>query len=138
MRISGFDHIVLNVADVECSLRFYVECLGLAPERVDLWRRGDVRFPSVRVNEGTIIDLVADPAAARDRALNLAHFCLVTEAPDIAEIASELAARGVPTEEGPAVRSGARGDALSIYFRDPDANLVELRTYAGMAERGRA
>ncbi len=138
MRISGFDHIVLNVADVERSLAFYVDCLGLAPERVDMWRRGEVRFPSVRVNEGTIIDLVKEPATDREQALNLAHFCLVTDAPDIAAVASELDARGVKTEEGPAVRSGARGDALSIYFRDPDANLVELRTYAGMAERGRA
>ena len=130
-RIIALDHIVLNVADVERSLAFYEGVLGLPAERVEAWRRGELRFPSVRVNEATIVDLVHAPAEAGQRQLNLAHFCLVTDAEDLDAVARELTAQGVNIEVGPATRSGARGNALSIYFRDPDDNLIELRTYAG-------
>ena len=127
--VTGLDHIVLNVADVERSLAFYQDTLGLAAERVEAWRSGKLQFPSVRVNASTIIDLVAAPGANRQQP-NLAHFCLVTDRQDLVGVARELTAAGVQIEVGPAVRSGARGDGLSIYFRDPDDNLIELRTYA--------
>ncbi len=130
-RIIALDHIVLNVADVERSLAFYEGVLGLPAERVEAWRRGELRFPSVRVSESTIVDLVHAPAESGQRHLNLAHFCLVTDADDLEAVARELTAAGVAVEVGPATRSGARGNALSIYFRDPDDNLIELRTYAG-------
>ena len=129
-RIIALDHIVLNVADVERSLAFYEGVLGLPAERVEAWRRGELRFPSVRVNEATIVDLVHAPAESGSRQLNLAHFCLVTDAEDLDAVARELTSQGVTIEVGPATRSGARGNALSIYFRDPDDNLIELRTYA--------
>ncbi|HZO30118.1 MAG TPA: VOC family protein [Chloroflexota bacterium] len=131
VRISALDHIVLNVADVERSLAFYSELLGLPAERVEAWRRGELRFPSVRVNEATIIDLVHAPAESGKTRLNLAHFCLVTDEADLNAVKDQLESVGITTEVGPAVRSGARGNALSIYFRDPDDNLIELRTYAG-------
>jgi catechol 2,3-dioxygenase-like lactoylglutathione lyase family enzyme len=130
-RIIALDHIVLNVADVERSLAFYEVVLGLPAERVEAWRRGELRFPSVRVNEATIVDLVHAPAESGQRHLNLAHFCLVTDAEDLDAVARDLTSHGVKIEVGPATRSGARGNALSIYFRDPDDNLIELRTYAG-------
>jgi catechol 2,3-dioxygenase-like lactoylglutathione lyase family enzyme len=130
-RIIDLDHIVLNVTDVERSLAFYGDVLGLPAERVEAWRRGELRFPSVRVSEATIIDLVHAPAESGQRQLNLAHFCLVTDADDLDAVARELTSAGVTIEVGPATRSGARGNALSIYFRDPDDNLIELRTYAG-------
>jgi catechol 2,3-dioxygenase-like lactoylglutathione lyase family enzyme len=130
MPVCALDHIVLNVSDVERSLRFYEGVLGLTAERVDEWRRREVGFPSVRVNEGTIIDLVAAPERAPDNQLNLAHFCLVTDSPDLDEAMRSLEAAGSKVESGPVTRSGARGKALSIYFRDPDDNLIELRTYA--------
>jgi catechol 2,3-dioxygenase-like lactoylglutathione lyase family enzyme len=130
MRISGIDHIVLNVGDVERSLDFYQRHLGLTAERVDAWRRGDVRFPSVRISDSTIIDLVAAPRPQGGDRPNLAHFCVVTESADMQAEADALTAAGVHVEEGPRVRSGARGDALSIYFRDPDDNLIEVRSYA--------
>src|SRR5919204_3422142 len=129
MRVCALDHIVLNVEDVERSLGFYHGTLGLPAERVDAWRRGEVRFPSVRVSDSTIIDLVAAPVERTDHSSNLAHFCLVTDSPDLDAATQDLARAGVRIEEGPIVRSGARGDAVSIYFRDPDANLIELRTY---------
>jgi catechol 2,3-dioxygenase-like lactoylglutathione lyase family enzyme len=131
--ISALDHIVLNVADVERSLAFYRDVLNLPAERVEAWRRGELRFPSVRVNEATIIDLVHAPAESAERRSNLAHFCLVTDDEDLDAVARELTSAGVTIEVGPATRSGARGNALSIYFRDPDDNLIELRTYARVA-----
>src|SRR5262249_19313177 len=131
-RIVALDHIVLNVSDVERSLAFYSQTLGLPAERVEAWRRGELRFPSVRVNEATIIDLVRAPAEAADRQENLAHFCLITDAEDLAAVSEQLTSAGVVIERGPGMRSGARGNALSLYFRDPDNNLIELRTYAGV------
>lgn len=129
-RTVGLDHIVLAVSDVERSLAFYSQTLGLPAERVEGWRAGTLPFPSVRVNEGTIIDLVKGGEGGAERRVNLAHFCLVTDSDDLASVAQELEATGIAIEVGPATRSGARGNALSIYFRDPDDNLIELRTYA--------
>jgi catechol 2,3-dioxygenase-like lactoylglutathione lyase family enzyme len=129
IRITGMDHIVLKVADVERSLAFYVDTLGLAPDRVELWRSGAIRFPSARLNEGTIIDLVhVDEPTPAGRG-NLDHFCMVVDADRIEDIAADLQAAGVAIEEGPIKRAGARGDAMSVYVRDPDGNKVELRTY---------
>ncbi len=124
MRVYALDHIVLNVADVERSLAFYSGALGLTSERVDQWRRQEVRFPSVRVNDHTIIDLVAKPPAGD----NLAHFCLGAEGSGDA-ILADLASKGVAIEREPGLRSGARGDGMSVYVRDPDDNQVEIRWY---------
>jgi catechol 2,3-dioxygenase-like lactoylglutathione lyase family enzyme len=136
MHVSNIDHIVLNVEDVERSLAFYQGRLGLAAERVDAWRAGKLPFPSVRINESTIIDLVAAAPDGNGSRANLAHFCLVTDDEDLTPVIRDLTAAGVKIEEGPATRSGARGDALSIYFRDPDHNLIEVRTYARLAALG--
>jgi catechol 2,3-dioxygenase-like lactoylglutathione lyase family enzyme len=124
MHIVALDHIVLNVADVERSLAFYSETLGLPAERVELWRGGKVGFPSVRVNEHTILDLVHKAPEGQ----NLAHFCLVADS-DIQALKGELEAKGVDIERGPTSRSGARGDGLSFYIRDPDGTQVEIRCY---------
>ena len=123
MRITGLDHIVLNTPDPERSLAWYCGVLGLEGERVEEWRRGEVPFPSVRIDGSTIIDLFQ---AERGEA-NLDHFCLVMPAADWEEMVREEA---VPVERGPAEVFGARGMGMSIYTRDPDGNVVELRRYA--------
>ena len=121
MRVTGLDHIVLDVADVERSLAFYVDELGLEPVRLEEWRAGEVFFVSVRIDAGTIIDLF--PTAPSGENLN--HFCLVVE-----DDVDEIAASGrFEIEDGPGERFGARGNGRSIYLRDPDGNLVELRNY---------
>ncbi|HTF91925.1 MAG TPA: VOC family protein, partial [Verrucomicrobiae bacterium] len=56
-RVTELDHIVLNVKDIDRSLKFYTEVIGLEGERVAAFRDGKVGFPSVRINETTIIDL---------------------------------------------------------------------------------
>lgn len=122
LRVTGLDHVVLNVADVERSLRFYVDELGLAPVRVDEWRAGEIFFPSVRVDEGTIIDLLG---TARDGE-NMNHLCLVVEPTDLEAV---KASGRFDVVDGPDRRYGARGDGTSLYVRDPDGNTVELRHY---------
>lgn len=132
--ISGLDHIVLNVADVDRSLHFYRDLLGLKPERLEEFRAGKVPFPSVRISAETIIDLFParpDAPPAEDRRENLNHLCLVTDAEDLRAVRDELAAAGFPSRDDPGVRWGARGNALAIYLNDPDGNTVEIRTYRG-------
>jgi catechol 2,3-dioxygenase-like lactoylglutathione lyase family enzyme len=122
IRVRELDHIVLNVTDVEQSLAWYTGELGLEPIHVEEWRSGERFFPSVRVDEGTIIDLIGLPRLGE----NLDHFCLVVEPMDF----DALKASGrFEVADGPAIRYGARGDGTSLYIRDPDHNLVELRYY---------
>jgi catechol 2,3-dioxygenase-like lactoylglutathione lyase family enzyme len=122
MRVRELDHIVLNVADVERSLTWYVEVLGLAPDRVDEWRAGDAPFPSVRINAGCIIDLFAvEPTGT-----NMNHVCLVVDRADVDAVAADPRFTVV---DGPGSRWGARGDGWSVYVTDPDGNTVELRSY---------
>lgn len=127
MRVIGFDHLVLTVADVRRSLDFYVDRLGLAPERVTEWERGEVFFPSVRIDASTIIDLLQGSPGEGSRRVNLDHLCLVVE-DDVDELA---ASGGFDVVDGPDERWGAQGVARSLYVRDPDGNVVELRRYPG-------
>lgn len=126
LRVEAFDHLVFRCTDVERTLAWYVDVLGLEPVRVDEWRRQEVPFPSVRVSPWTILDLVpagdADPVDGR-----LDHLCLVVAPTDLAAMAAR---HGLEVLEGPVPRYGARGDGTSIYVRDPDGLVVELRHYA--------
>jgi catechol 2,3-dioxygenase-like lactoylglutathione lyase family enzyme len=120
--VEGFDHLVLVVADVERSVAWYHEELGLEPLRLDEWRRGEVFFPSLRVSEGTIIDVLQGERSGT----NVDHLCLVVADTDLQAIADSGRFEVV---DGPDKRWGARGDGLSLYVRDPDGNTVELRYY---------
>lgn len=126
LRVTDLDHVVVNCADVERSLSWYTSALGLAPVRVEEWRQGRAPFPSVRVNEHTIIDLLA----ADRSGVNVDHVCLTIEPTDL-----DALARSGPFDvvgDGPVHGLfGARGTATSLYVRDPDRNTIELRYYAG-------
>src|SRR4051812_18884954 len=84
VRVVGLDHIVLNCADVERSLAWYCDELGLEPERVEEWRRGETFFPSVRIDDRTIIDLFP----AERSGTNMDHVCLVIEPDDLDALAA--------------------------------------------------
>jgi len=123
--VEGFDHLVLRVADTRRSVAWYGDLLGLEVLRLDEWERGEVFFVSVRVTESTIIDLVETPADPSVGSLD--HLCLVVDpSTDLAALADD---HRFDVVDGPVPRWGARGDGTSVYVRDPDGVLVELRTY---------
>ena len=131
VRITEMDHIVLRSRDVEESLRFYTEVLGLQAERVEQWRAGEVRFPSARLNADTIIDFFASENMPEDKdgPRNQDHYCMVIDQTDMDELKAHMEAIGVEIQTGPGKRWGSHGDGISLYIYDPDDNVVELRHY---------
>lgn len=123
MRFSGPDHIVLVTPDVERLVAWYRDELGLAPERLEEWRRREVLFVSLRVSETFLIDVLSGERTGE----NVNHLALTVEDVDL----DDLAASGrFKVEMGPADLFGAQGTGRGLYIKDPDGNLVELRTYA--------
>ena len=134
IRITELDHIVLNVGDINRSLKFYIDVLGLTGERIEEFRAGKVSFPSVRINDSTIINLFPSKENSQPRAGekfngNLNHFCLVVAAENFAGAIDNLKDNQIAIREGPVSRWGARGRATSVYFLDPDGNEIEIRCY---------
>ncbi len=131
VKITEMDHIVLRVRDVETSLRFYTQVLGMPAERVEQWRAGEIRFPSARLNADTIIDFFGSDqeSIGRDGAKNQDHFCMVIEPTDMEELKAKFEGIGVDIQAGPGKRWGSHGDGISLYIYDPDDNVVELRHY---------
>jgi catechol 2,3-dioxygenase-like lactoylglutathione lyase family enzyme len=123
VRAVELDHLVLNVRDAKASVAWYRDRLGLQPLRLEEFERGEVFFPSVRIHEGTIIDLLETPPTGR----NVDHFCVVLEPGT--DLDAVKASGEFDVVEGPVTRWGARGDATSLYVRDPDGHQVELRVY---------
>lgn len=122
MRISALDHIVLRVTDMERSVAWYRDLLGLETVRLDEWRRGEAPFVSMRITPETIIDLQLGEITG----VNADHLALVVEGVDL----DELVASGRFDVVGPPrTLFGARGTGFGIYVNDPDGHRVELRTY---------
>ncbi|MDZ7679821.1 MAG: VOC family protein [Acidimicrobiales bacterium] len=132
LEVRELDHVVLRCNDVATTLSWYRDVLGLDGVRLDEWERGDAPFPSVRVNAGTIIDLVPAGWAPTEGPVttggHLDHLCL-TFAPFDAD--ALVASDRFRVQEGPVPRFGARGEATSVYVLDPDDTVVELRCYPG-------
>lgn len=130
----SMDHIVLNVEDVESMMTFYTQVLMLEPERWEEYNEGNVLFPSVRLNANTIIDLFPKPmwqanALTLPDFNRLNHFCLSVEKEDWEDLFERLKANNIAIEDGPAERWGALGNGTSIYFKDPEGNVIEARYY---------
>ena len=120
--ITSIDHFVLTCADVDATIDFYVRVLGMTAESFGAGRRA-LSFGNQKINlhqAGAEFE-----PKARLATPGSADFCLLSEVP-VAEIALHLAAEGVEVIEGPVEKIGAAGALLSIYFRDPDGNLVEV------------
>ena len=118
VKITEMDHIVLRNKDVEVSLKFYTEVLGLQAERVDEWRAGEVRFPSARINADTIIDFFGtdQEPIGKEGDKNQDHYCMVIEPTDMEELKNKFEAMGVEIQAGPGKRWGSHGDGISLYI----------------------
>jgi catechol 2,3-dioxygenase-like lactoylglutathione lyase family enzyme len=125
VRIDRIDHLVLTVEDIDRTIAFYVGVLGMTEttfrsdrkaltfgtSKINLHERGREHEPKAHTPTPGSADL-----------------CLIVDEP-LETVVSELNAAGIPIEEGPVERTGARGPIISVYIRDPDANLIELSNY---------
>jgi glyoxylase I family protein len=122
----GLDHVVLRVRDQAASQRFYTDVLGC---KVDHFNER-ISLLQLRFGE-QLIDLLpgergqgggpGGPASGMD------HFCLSVRCDDLAAVAEDFAGRGVALEGGVVQRRGAYGTGPSLYLRDPDGYLIELK-----------
>ena len=125
MIIDRIDHIVLTCRDVERTCDFYTRVLGMEAVTFSGGRKA-LAFGNQKFNlhqAGKEFEPKADRPMPGS-----ADFCLITGTP-MSEVLEHLQASGVPVLEGPVERTGARGPLLSVYFRDPDLNLVEVSNY---------
>jgi catechol 2,3-dioxygenase-like lactoylglutathione lyase family enzyme len=124
MRIDRLDHLVLTVRDVAAAAAFYTRVLGFRHVVAD--GRESLHFGRQKINlhlyghEREPKAHVATPGSA--------DLCFVSELP-IEDVAAHLGTCGVPILLGPIERTGAEGRMISVYFRDPDLNLIEVSRY---------
>jgi catechol 2,3-dioxygenase-like lactoylglutathione lyase family enzyme len=123
--LSHIDHFVIPCRDVGVIADFYVRVLGME-KRIDANGRVAVHFGRQKFNlqhagQESVIRATVHEAGTQD-------FCLIVETPHD-EVVAHLTEQGVEIEEGPVPRNGAQGPMISVYFRDPDGNLVELASY---------
>lgn len=126
--VDRIDHLVLTVRDLAAALSFYERILG-ARVVPPYQGRGPtaIAFGRQKINLH-VAGQEFEPKATHPT-VGAGDFCLITEAP-IEAVARHLAASGIAVELGPVPRLGALGPMTSIYFRDPDGNLVEVAKYA--------
>jgi glyoxylase I family protein len=114
----GLDHIVLRVSDQEAAQRFYIDVLGCTLDHVN------ARISLVQLRFGEqLIDLLP----GRPSAEGLDHFCLSIRCADLGALRKALEDRGVTLEGEVVERRGAYGTGPSLYLRDPDGYLIELK-----------
>jgi glyoxylase I family protein len=120
-RVAELDHVVLRCTNQQRALAFYTGILGLTEER----RIEKIGLIQLRAGH-SIIDLVPAESLS-DVGRNVDHFCLGVESADFDHLLNYLRERGVEMVGEPGTRYGARGMGLSVYVRDPEGNVVELK-----------
>ncbi len=122
MKITSLDHFVLTVKSIEITAGFYNRALGMEVEQFGEGRIA-LKFGYQKINLHEV-GKEFEPKANTPTS-GSGDFCLLTDTP-IAEVVSHLQGQGVEIEDGPVPRTGATGKLTSVYFRDPDHNLVEV------------
>lgn len=125
LRLTGIDHLVVTVFDMEEAVFFYTKMLGCELIEFDSGRKA-LQIGNQKIN----LHLLEEPALRRARypLPGTTDICLVVDAtPE--ETMTYLRKQGVDIEAGPVPRTGALGPMLSVYLRDPDENLIELAHY---------
>jgi len=125
IEIGRLDHLVLTVADIGRTCDFYRDVLGMSVETFGAGRTA-LKFGAQKFNLHQA-GHEFEPKAARPTP-GSADLCLIATTP-LDSIVAHLQAKGVAIEEGPIARTGATGPIVSVYFRDPDQNLIEVSNY---------
>jgi catechol 2,3-dioxygenase-like lactoylglutathione lyase family enzyme len=129
--IAGFDHVAITVADVDTTIAWYQRVLGAVPLHRDLWQAGKLPVALLQVGASRLsVHPAAAPAAPHAVAPTpgSADLCFRFDG-SVGEILALLDQAGVAVEDGPVPRPAANGErGTSVYFRDPDGNLLELLT----------
>jgi catechol 2,3-dioxygenase-like lactoylglutathione lyase family enzyme len=125
MEIESIDHLVLTVASIDRTIAFYTGVLGMRAEGFGAGRWA-LHFGGQKFNLHEA-GHEFEPKAAHP-APGAVDICLITRTP-IDEVVATLREHDVPIIEGPVDRTGARGRIRSVYFRDPDDNLLEISNY---------
>jgi len=123
--IDSIDHMVLTVVDIDATCDFYGRVLGMEKE-VFAGGRVALLFGRQKINlhpAGNEYD-----PRAKHPVPGSGDFCLITETP-LADVIAHLGTSGVKIIKGPVAKTGAQGTITSVYFRDPDENLVEVSNY---------
>ena len=131
MKIERLDHWVLTVRDIDATVAFYERVLGMQPITFGNGRRA-LAFGEQKINLHSA-EAPLRPHAARPTP-GSGDLCLITRAP-IGEVIAELESAGVAIEEGPVPRTGTLGPITSVYFRDPNGNLIEVSRYNAEVQR---
>lgn len=133
IHVDRLDHLVLTVTDVEATLAFYTRVLGMEAVTFAGGRRG-LGFGQQKVN---LHQAGQEFEPKAHRALpGTGDFCFIlAENVTLGAAAAHLAACGVPLVQGPVPKTGALGPMQSLYFRDPDDNLVEVSVYDESSSR---
>lgn len=126
----AMDHVVLEVRDVEVTAAFYHDVLGLAPVRLEEWRRGEAPFVSGRVGADTVLDYFPPPMWRNlRRAQNANHLCFALSRAGVTALRRRLAKGAIAIARESPRNFGARGWGVSVYFYDPDGIELEARYY---------
>ena len=128
MRIDRIDHFVLTVTSIEVTIDFYTRALGMVVDSFGpSGERKAQRFGNQKINLHQGVEQVVD-IKARHPAIGGGDFCLICAEP-IDALVTHLEKEGIAVEDGRVQRTGATGPILSVYFRDPDGNLIEVSNY---------
>jgi glyoxylase I family protein len=122
LKVAELDHVVLRCRDQNRAYDFYTRILGLSEER----RIAQIGLIQLRAGR-SMIDLVPAGEPRVEAGLNVDHVCIGIEARDLNEVARYLREQSVEVMGEPAMRYGAHGQGLSIYVRDPEGNVLELK-----------
>ncbi|BAM93236.1 hypothetical protein S58_72720 [Bradyrhizobium oligotrophicum S58] len=132
VKVDALDHLVINVADVDRTVAWYQQVLGMKAQSFDpgpgKTRRTSLQFGNQKINvrpkDADKVDwFTADHVMAGSDDLCF----LTTSTPDA--VVTHLNALGIAIEEGPVAKQGARGTLRSVYCRDPDGSLIEISSY---------
>jgi catechol 2,3-dioxygenase-like lactoylglutathione lyase family enzyme len=129
LRVTAPDHTNWRVRDLEASVSFYRDVLGLEPFGLEEYRRGERSLVSLRITENFILHLTPDPGFERGPTGGYDHLALVVEDTQPDELAKRLRRVGVEVENQFESITGARGDGPALYVRDPDGYRIELKFY---------